>query len=78
MMLTEVAGDVLMPKLMSLIINEGVGELKDMGYIINTGIRMVLLAVVMMAGGVLGNYFAARASISFASDLRADVFRKVQ
>ncbi len=78
MMLTEVAGDVLMPKLMSLIINEGVGELKDMSYIIEMGIKMVLLAIVMMMGGVLGNYFAARAAISFAADLRADVFRKVQ
>ena len=78
MMLTEVAGDVIMPKLMSLIINEGVKELKSMEYIISMGLRMVILAFVMMLGGVLGNYFAARGAISFAADLRNDVFKKVQ
>ncbi len=78
MMLTEVAGDVIMPKLMSLIINEGVKELKSMEYIITIGISMVVLAVVMMIGGVVGNYFAAKGAISFAADLRADVFKKVQ
>ncbi len=78
MMLTEVAGDVIMPKLMSLIINEGVKELKSMEYIISMGLRMVILAFVMMLGGVLGNYFAARGAISFAADLRGDVFKKVQ
>ncbi len=78
MMLTEVAGDVIMPKLMSLIINEGVKEIKSMEYIVSMGIKMVLLAFVMMLGGVLGNYFAARGAISFAADLRKDVFKKVQ
>ncbi len=78
MMITEVAGDVLMPKLMSLIVNEGVKELKDMSYILDVGIKMILLAVIMMAGGVLGNFFAAKGAISFGSDLRLDVFRKVQ
>ena len=77
-MLTEVAGDVIMPKLMSLIINEGVKELRSMEYIIRIGISMVALALVMMAGGVIGNYFAAKGAISFAADLRADVFKKVQ
>ncbi len=78
MMITEVAGDVLMPKLMSLIINEGVKELKDMSYIINVGIRMICLALVMMGGGVLGNFFAAKGAISFGADLRLDVFKKIQ
>lgn len=78
MMLTEVAGDVLMPKLMSLIVNEGVKTYKDMSYIIEVGIMMVILAIVMMIGGVVGNYFAARGAIGFGADLRLDVFKKVQ
>ena len=77
MMLTEVAGDVIMPKLMSLIINNGVYE-TDIEYIIRMGLIMIAVAIVMMAGGVLGNYFAACASINFAADLRIDVFKKVQ
>ena len=78
MMLTEVAGDVLMPKLMSLIVNEGVKELRDISYIIKVGIMMVILALIMMLGGVIGNFFAAKGAISFGADLRVDVFRKVQ
>ena len=78
MMITEVAGDVIMPKLMSLIVNEGVKELRDMSYIADVGIKMVFLAIVMMGGGVLGNFFAAKGAISFGADLRLDVFKKVQ
>ena len=32
----------------------------------------------MLAGGVGGNYMAARSSASFAALLRADIYRKVQ
>lgn len=78
MMITEVVGDVIMPSLMSQVINEGVKELRSMPYILEMGIKMIALALVMMCGGVLGNYFAARAAISFSADLRLDVFKKVQ
>lgn len=39
---------------------------------------MVLLALLMMAGGVGGAYFGAKASVNFAADLRKDLFDKVQ
>ena len=39
---------------------------------------MVLLALLMMAGGVGGAYFGAKASVNFAADLRKDLFGKVQ
>jgi ATP-binding cassette subfamily B protein len=39
---------------------------------------MILTAMLMMLGGVLGNYFAVKASVNFAADLRKDVFEKVQ
>lgn len=77
MMLTEVAGEVMLPRLMSLIINNGVAS-RDTGYIIRMGILMLVVVVFMAAGGILGAYFSAKASISFTSDLRSDVFRKVQ
>lgn len=32
----------------------------------------------MAVGGILGSYFAAKASINFTTDLRRDVFKKVQ
>lgn len=77
MMLTEVAGEVMLPKLMSLIINVGVAD-RNIDYIIKTGGLMVLAVALMAMGGILGAYFSAKASISFTSDLRQDVFEKVQ
>ena len=77
MMLTEVAGEVALPKLMSLIINNGVAG-RDTGYILKTGLLMAAVVVCMAVGGILGSYFAAKASINFTADLRRDVFKKVQ
>ncbi len=77
LMLTEVFGEILLPKFMSLIINNGVAN-RDTGYIIRMGIIMVLTAIVMAAGGVGGAYFSAKASICFTSDLRDALFAKVQ
>ncbi|WP_294144720.1 ABC transporter ATP-binding protein [uncultured Clostridium sp.] len=77
MMLTEVFGEIMLPKLMSMIINNGVAE-RDAGYIIRIGFVMILTTVLMAAGGILGAYFSAKASISFTSDLRKDVFSRVQ
>ncbi|MBR6050797.1 MAG: ABC transporter ATP-binding protein [Clostridia bacterium] len=39
---------------------------------------MVMTALIMMLGGIGGAFFGARASVNYASDLRADMFRKVQ
>lgn len=39
---------------------------------------MIGTALLMMMGGVLGAYFAVKASVNFAGDLRRDVFAKVQ
>lgn len=77
MMLTEVLGEILLPKFMSMIINNGVA-FKDTEYILKMGILMLFTTVFMAVGGVLGSYFAAKASISFTSDLRRDLFAKVQ
>lgn len=81
-MIVEVLGEVILPKLMSIIINYGCGqggyESRGIGFIIMIGGAMILTAVFMMAGGVLGAYFAVKASVNFAADLRRDVFKKVQ
>lgn len=77
LMLTEVLGEIMLPKLMSLIINNGVAN-RDMSYIVGVGIVMVLTSVVMALGGIGGAYFSSKASICFTSDLRGDLFSKVQ
>lgn len=77
LMIVEVVGEVLLPKFMANIINIGAAN-HDVPYIISMGAVMVLTALFMMAGGVGGAYFAAKAAISFSADLRRDTFQKVQ
>lgn len=77
LMLAEVSGDILMPKLMSLIINNGIAQ-RDTGYIIRIGLCMLAAAGFMAACGIGGAYFSSKASICFTSDLRRDLFAKVQ
>ena len=81
-MIVEVIGEVVMPKLMSIIINYGCGaagaEGKGPGFIVTIGGIMIVMALLMMLGGVMGAYFAVKASVNFAADLRKDVFKKVQ
>lgn len=82
-MIVEVLGEIILPKLMSMIINYGCGQdvtvaAKGPAYIIGIGAAMIGTALLMMMGGVLGVYFAVKASVNFAGDLRRDVFAKVQ
>lgn len=77
LMLTEVFGEIMLPKMMSLIINHGVAN-HDSGYMIRIGLCMVLVALVMAVSGIGGAYFSSKASICFTSDLRQDLFAKVQ
>ncbi len=76
-MILEVVGEIFMPRLMSLIVDSGIAT-GDKAYIIKTGLSMIGVALMMMAGGIFGNYCAVRASIGFSSGLRQDLFNKVQ
>ena len=64
-MIVEVLGEIILPKLMSMIINYGCGQdvtvaAKGPAYIIGIGAAMIGTALLMMMGGVLGAYFAVR------------------
>lgn len=79
LMLTEVAGEVFLPKFMQMSIDNGIkAEPQSTGYVLAMGGLMILTAFIMMAGGVGGNFFAVKASANFAADLRKDVYGKVQ
>lgn len=76
-MIVEVIGEVVMPKFLATIINNGIAD-KNVGYIIMLCAFMVITALLMMAGGVGGAYFGAKAAVGFATDLRKEVYGKVQ
>lgn len=75
-MIVEVIGEVLMPKYLSQIINNAASHTP--WYSVGVAGMMILTAVLMMAGGVGGAYFGAKASVNFAADLRQDVYMQVQ
>lgn len=77
-MIIEVIGEVLMPLFLAIVINGGEAGNLTVGSSIGAAALMILTAVIMMAGGVGGAFFGAKASVNFASDLRKDVFAKVQ
>nr|MCR4787136.1 ABC transporter ATP-binding protein/permease [Lachnospiraceae bacterium] len=77
LMIVEVLGEIIMPKLMAGIIDIGVAE-RNYGYIFRQGGLMVLTAVFMLIGGVGGAYFGAKACVGFSSDMRKDTFDKIQ
>ena len=76
-MIVEVIGEVLMPKYLQGIIDDGAVN-PNVGYILGAGAMMVITALLMMLGGVGGCYFGAKAAVNFGSDLRQDLYDKVQ
>lgn len=81
-MIVEVIGEVLMPKMYSIIVKEAetriTADTGSIWFVIGIAASMILIAILMMLGGIGGAYFGAKASVNFGSDLRLDLYRKVQ
>ncbi len=77
MMLLEVVMDLLQPTLMASIIDRGIAN-GDMDYIIRTGLLMVGVAAIGMLGGAGCTLCSSIASQSFGTDLRLEMFRRIQ
>ncbi|HOF02930.1 MAG TPA: ABC transporter ATP-binding protein [Atribacterota bacterium] len=69
--------ELFLPTLMSNIIDIGVVN-GDIHYILLIGLRMLLFALIAMAGSIAGNFLSSRVAIGFARDLRARVFARVE
>lgn len=78
LMLSEVAGEIVLPKLMSGMMDYGVMEDLGTPYIIGQALKMLLCILIMICGGTGGHYFSVKASAHFSADLRKDVFSRVQ
>ena len=72
----EVIGDLLQPKFMSQIVDDGVLG-KNMDIIIASGVLMILFLIIGGSCGIAASAFGGIASQSFARDLRVDAFKKV-
>lgn len=77
LMLLEVVMDLLQPMLMARIIDLGV-KTGDVGFILTSGLGMLGIAFIGVAGGLGCVALSNIAAQNFAADLRLDIFKKVQ
>ncbi|MBV9849698.1 MAG: ABC transporter ATP-binding protein [Armatimonadetes bacterium] len=77
MMALEVAMDLMQPRLVQRIIDQGIAH-SDFGLVVRTGAWMVGLALIGTAGGVLCGIYATLAGQGFGTDLRRALFGKIQ
>jgi len=77
LMLVEVVMDLMQPRLIQRIVDDGIANL-DMTLVVNTGLLMVGLAFIGVVGGLSCATTSVLASQGFGTDLRGDLFRKIQ
>lgn len=75
--LMEASFELLVPLVIAAIIDNGI-EKGDTGYIFSMGGVLFLLAAVGFACAVTAQYFAAKASVGFATGLRHAIFEHIQ
>lgn len=76
-MVGEVAMEVLIPTLMALIIDNGV-EKGNISYVVVSALILLLCALLSLFFGAAGAKTASRASAGFATNLRNDVYSKIE
>jgi ATP-binding cassette subfamily B multidrug efflux pump len=77
MMMLEVAMDLMQPRMIQRIVDEGIAQ-GNMQLVIHTGLLMIGLALIGGIGGVGCTAFSVLASQGFGTDLRDALYRKVQ
>ncbi len=73
----EVLLEIRIPFLMAKIVDKGIPS-KDIGYVLQTGGLMVVMALISLLFGALGSKFGATASMGLGSELRKGLFNKIQ
>lgn len=77
LMLLEVAAELSMPKIMTFMINQGVGT-GNTALIAKTGISMLVIAIIGIIGGIGCLICSATVSQRTGTDLRKVAFEKIQ
>jgi ATP-binding cassette, subfamily B, multidrug efflux pump len=77
LMMLEVMMDLMQPRMVERIIDEGIAKL-DLNLVITTGILMVGLAFIGALGGMSNGLLAEYTAQGFGADLREFLFKKVQ
>ena len=73
----EVVMECIIPLLMAQLIDQGINQ-GQMPVILKTGLILLLSSVASLLFGMLAGKYAAYASAGFASNLREDMFKRIQ
>ena len=68
---------LILPKLSANIINIGIVN-SDKGYILSTGVKMLLISLCTVAVAVMASFFSSKAAMGFGKSLREAMFEKVE
>lgn len=77
LMILEVVADVVIPYLMSLIVDVGIAD-GDINYVIKVGSLMIFAALLGMTFGIISSHYGAKAGYGFGAEIRKEVYKKVQ
>ncbi len=77
LIMVDTAGMVIQPYFLQKIIDIGIAN-NDMEYIIQTGLIMIVCAIISLIGGFLAMYFSSKAAYGFAANLRQAMLDKIQ
>lgn len=76
MMLIEVGMDLVQPTLLRHVIDDGIAN-NDTAYIVKMFSLMIGAAVIGLIGGAGCSYFASKAAVNFATDVRQDLYETI-
>ncbi|UWP67792.1 ABC transporter ATP-binding protein [Subdoligranulum variabile] len=76
-MIGEVIMEMIIPKLMATIVDDGVTA-GNMDVIYSVGAKMLVAAIIGLLVGILGAMFGSHAATGFARNLRRGMFRNIQ
>lgn len=78
MILIEVYMEVQLPSVMAELVNHGIEGDAGIGFVVQEGLKMVLMALIALASGAAAARFAAKAGMGFGSNVRGAVFARIQ
>ncbi|BDR63321.1 ABC transporter ATP-binding protein [Clostridium tetani] len=76
-MVLEVAMDLYQPRLMQNIIDIGIAN-RDLSYVLKIGSLMILIAFLGLFGGVMCIILSTKAGVNLSTDIRRDLYKKIQ
>ncbi|GAC1666528.1 MAG: ABC transporter ATP-binding protein [Candidatus Limnocylindrales bacterium] len=77
LLLIQAVGNLYLPELNGQIINNGVAR-GDTGYILRTGLLMLVVTGFLGVAAITAVFFSARLAMGFGRDLRSAIFAKVE